>query len=104
MAQLIRRHPLTTLLVLAFGLTRVVSVPRTAASQGDPPRTPPRTGWAPWLWLAVGAALAPFAHLTNVIPVAAWLAPVFLLRFVRTQRARVAIPVMPPAPPRASAI
>ena len=33
MAQLIRRHPLTTFFVLAFGITWVVWVPRVAGAQ-----------------------------------------------------------------------
>jgi apolipoprotein N-acyltransferase len=36
-----------------------------------------------WLWLLIGAVLLPFAAYQGVIPLAAWLAPVFLLRFVR---------------------
>lgn len=47
-----------------------------------------------WLWLAVGAVLLPFTILRTVIPLAAWLAPIFLLRFARTQRARVALPAV----------
>jgi apolipoprotein N-acyltransferase len=47
-----------------------------------------------WLWLAVGTALLPFTNLQTLLPVAAWLAPVFLLRFVRTHRARVGLPVL----------
>ena len=39
-----------------------------------------------WLWLLIGAALLPFTMLQTVLPLAAWLAPVFLLRFARTQR------------------
>ena len=42
-----------------------------------------------WLWLVMGSALIPFAHVHWVIPVAVWLAPIFLLRFTRTQRARI---------------
>jgi apolipoprotein N-acyltransferase len=37
-----------------------------------------------WLWLLVGFLLLPFTAWQIVIPLAAWLAPVFLLRFVRT--------------------
>ena len=36
-----------------------------------------------WLWLLIGFVLLPFTAYRNVIPVAAWIAPVFLLRFVR---------------------
>ncbi len=37
-----------------------------------------------WLWLLLGFLLLPFTAWQTVIPLAAWLAPVFLLRFVRT--------------------
>lgn len=40
----------------------------------------------PWWWLLIGFLLLPFAAYQSVIPAAAWLAPVFLLRFVRTSR------------------
>ena len=39
-----------------------------------------------YLWLAMAAALFLFASVRWAIPLAAWLAPLFLLRFVRTQR------------------
>ena len=39
-----------------------------------------------WLWLAIGFVLLPFTTIQTVIPLAAWLAPTFLLRFVRTAR------------------
>src|SRR6266699_468926 len=38
-----------------------------------------------YLWLALAAVLYLFAGIQWVIPLAAWLAPLFLLRFVRTQ-------------------
>ena len=44
-----------------------------------------------WLWLMIGATLITFASLQPSLPLAAWLAPVFLLRFVRTRRARVGL-------------
>jgi apolipoprotein N-acyltransferase len=44
-----------------------------------------------WLWLMIGATLIAFASLQPSLPLAAWLAPVFLLRFVRTRRARVGL-------------
>lgn len=47
-----------------------------------------------WPWLVLGAALLPFTTFQWVIPAAAWLAPILLLRFARTQRARVALPVL----------
>ena len=39
-----------------------------------------------YLWLALAAALFVFTGVRWAIPLAAWLAPLFLLRFVRTQR------------------
>jgi apolipoprotein N-acyltransferase len=47
-----------------------------------------------WVWLAVGTALLPFINFQTAVPVAAWLAPVFLLRFARGQRLTVAMPVL----------
>ena len=48
-----------------------------------PSRTPDRLSY---LWLALAAALFVFYSGQWVIPLAVWLAPLFLLRFVRTQR------------------
>ncbi len=48
-----------------------------------PTRIPDRLSY---LWLALTAALYLFTGGLWVIPLAAWLAPLFLLRFVRTQR------------------
>src|SRR6266487_2571745 len=45
---------------------------------------PPRDRLA-YLWLALAIVLLPFAIFRWTIPLAAWLYPVFLLRFVRTQ-------------------
>lgn len=39
-----------------------------------------------WLWLVPAAVLLPFANGANSIPLAAWLAPAFLLRFVRDRK------------------
>jgi apolipoprotein N-acyltransferase len=45
-----------------------------------------------WLWLLIGFALLPFTAYRDVIPLAAWIAPVFLLRFVRVSpRGRPAV-------------
>ena len=38
-----------------------------------------------YLWLALGIVLIAFATVRWTIPLAAWLYPIFLLRFVRTQ-------------------
>lgn len=45
----------------------------------------PQQDWLSYLWLALGILLFAFATPRWTIPLAAWLAPVFLLRFVRTQ-------------------
>ena len=47
-----------------------------------------------WIWLLVGTMLLPFTNLQTLIPVTAWLAPVFLLRFSRSQRPLVGLPVL----------
>jgi hypothetical protein len=47
-----------------------------------------------WLWLAIGASLLPFAMVQTVWPITAWLAPVFLLRFSRTQRPALGLPLL----------
>jgi len=45
----------------------------------------------PWLWLAAAGALLPFANGANNISLAAWLAPVFLLRLVRRESPKVGL-------------
>jgi apolipoprotein N-acyltransferase len=47
-----------------------------------------------YLWLAIGAILLPFAHFQTIWPLAAWLSPVFLMRFGRTQRLAVGLPLI----------
>jgi apolipoprotein N-acyltransferase len=48
-----------------------------------------------WLWLAIGFILLPFTLHQTVIWVAAWLAPIFLLRFSRTSRhAWISLPLI----------
>jgi len=47
-----------------------------------------------WQWLAVGGVLLLFSYGANNISLAMWLAPVFLLRFVRQQRWLVWMPVL----------
>jgi len=46
-----------------------------------------------WLWLAIGAILLPFANIQTVWPIAAWLSPVFLMRFSRTRPFKVGLPL-----------
>lgn len=47
----------------------------------------------PWVWLAIAAALLLFANGANDVSIAAWLAPIFMLRFVRGRSKKVAFPV-----------
>jgi apolipoprotein N-acyltransferase len=47
-----------------------------------------------WLCLILGALFLPFAHVQTVLPIAPWIAPVFLIRFLRTQRVRVGFPAL----------
>jgi apolipoprotein N-acyltransferase len=47
-----------------------------------------------WLWFAIGASLLPFAYFQTIWPMAAWLAPVFLMRFSRTQRLGIGLPLL----------
>jgi apolipoprotein N-acyltransferase len=37
-----------------------------------------------WVWLGLGILLLPFTFFQTVVPLAGWLAPVFLLRFMRS--------------------
>jgi apolipoprotein N-acyltransferase len=46
----------------------------------------------PWLWLLIAAALLPFSGGADTIALAAWLAPVFLLRFTRTRALKIWLP------------
>ncbi len=49
----------------------------------------------PWLWLAVGAIILPFTNFQTVIPITAWLAPIFIMRFTRAlKRDIIALPVV----------
>ena len=47
-----------------------------------------------WAMLALGTVLLLFSYGVDDIPLAAWLSPVFLLRFTRTQRWRVWLPAL----------
>jgi apolipoprotein N-acyltransferase len=50
--------------------------------------------WLAWCWLALGAALLPFTSFQTMLPLAAWLAPIFILRFARSQRVWVSLPLV----------
>jgi apolipoprotein N-acyltransferase len=56
----------------------------------DRPRSP---GTRSWIWLAPAGLVLLFANGAYAIPLAAWLAPLLLLRFVRTGRGRFVLPV-----------
>lgn len=58
--------------------------------QGEPAAL---AGPRSWLWLATAAGLLLFSNGANTVPLAAWLAPVFVLRFVRGQILKVGLPV-----------
>jgi apolipoprotein N-acyltransferase len=47
-----------------------------------------------WIWLAIGFVLLLFSYGANNIPLAAWLSPVFLLRFARFNRWRIWLPLL----------
>ena len=55
------------------------------------PETLPQRHPYTWLWLAAAIPLMFLANGRWAVPVAAWWAPVFLLRFVRTRRAVIGI-------------
>ena len=61
------------------------------AAQRTPPQLVDRLSWC---WLIVGTMLLPFTAYQLVLPLATWLAPILLLRFVRTQRTIVALPII----------
>jgi apolipoprotein N-acyltransferase len=49
-------------------------------------KIPMKARYLPYLWLAIAFLFAVFAQTKAAIPLAAWLAPIFLLRFVRSQK------------------
>lgn len=42
--------------------------------------------WLAWFWLVIGAVLTVFSNGRWAIPAAAWLAPIFMLRYTRSQK------------------
>ena len=62
--------------------------PSGGGAKATPISVPPqaKTVDLRWLWLLIGFALLPFTAYRVVIPLAAWIAPVFLLRFERVSR------------------
>jgi len=65
---------------------RAVEKEVTVSPQQRPERAVSVDRWS-FLWLLIGAILLLFANGRWIIPVATWLAPVFLMRFARTQPA-----------------
>ncbi len=51
------------------------------------PSAKTRYNYRSWLWLALGAGTLMFANGGWIIPLAAWLMPVFMIRFIRSQKA-----------------
>ncbi len=47
----------------------------------------PRIDRRSFLWLLLAGLLLPFSNGATLIPIAAWLGPLFLVRFLRTRRA-----------------
>lgn len=63
--------------------THEVNRPAEMLRSASKPEVPqPRS----WIWLAAAAVLMLFANGADTIALAAWLAPVFMLRFLRTQK------------------
>ena len=46
-----------------------------------------------WIWLMIAAVLLMFSNGANNIPLAAWLAPVFVMRFVRGRSLKIGLPI-----------
>lgn len=46
-----------------------------------------------WLWLVIGTGLLPFANIRTIWPTAAWLSPVFLMRFSRAHPLKMGLPL-----------
>ena len=65
-----------------------------AAEKSQAPFTIGAARTKSWIPLIVALALLPFANGANAIALAAWLAPLFLLRFTRAQRIFVGVPVV----------
>jgi apolipoprotein N-acyltransferase len=51
-------------------------------------------GLSSWMWLLAGAVMLPFIQFQTVIPLTAWVAPILIMRFTRTQRGWVGLPVL----------
>ncbi|HEX8488872.1 MAG TPA: nitrilase-related carbon-nitrogen hydrolase, partial [Propionibacteriaceae bacterium] len=82
------------------GVRRTSEAPRPVKPAEPAPETErtlvPDSGRArrSWWCLLLAALLLPFANLQTLVPVVAWIAPVLLLRFTRSQRLRVSLPAL----------
>lgn len=70
-----------------------------SAATDDMEERAPAGEWAispriSWLALVLACVVLPFSYGIDNVPCAAWLAPLFMLRFVRGQRLRVSMPVL----------
>lgn len=68
--------------------------PTSSNGSNPPPSVTAIDRSSSWIWLVLGTTLLAFSTFQTVIPIAAWLGPVFLMRFARTQRARVGLPLL----------
>src|SRR6266511_6445513 len=83
-------------------MTHTAIARRVVVTAAPRPAPPARSSKAPdrpadrlsWLWLAVGLALLPFSTVHAELPLAAWLAPIFVMRFARTQSIRLGLPIV----------
>jgi apolipoprotein N-acyltransferase len=66
----------------------------TPGEKSQAPFTTGVTRTGSWIPLIVAILLLPFANGANTIALAAWLAPLFLLRFIRAQRIIVGVPLV----------
>ena len=66
---------------------------QTSLALGElPSRAETPTPSHSWVWLVIAEALLLFSNGADNIPLAAWLAPAFMLRFVRTQSLKIGLP------------
>lgn len=66
----------------------------SALDDSSPSSKTGRSTRSPWIWFGLGTALLPFAPFQTVVPIAAWLAPILLLRFARSKPARIWVPAI----------
>lgn len=72
----------------------VITRPNGDTGEHTPARGSAISPLSSWLALALGCLALPFAYGIDNVPCAAWLAPLFLLRFTRTQPLWISMPVL----------